>query len=88
MWISTEEPKDWIMKGHMQVGRQDATLAIPDIVVTDKPAMASLFNRHQHLEPAIQRAKQDFDSIHDNPRPLRPVALNTAVALTTWQRSK
>jgi hypothetical protein len=92
LWVSTEEPKDWIMKRHMQIGRQAATLAIPDIVVTDKDrdgrAMASSFNTYQHLEPAIQRAKKEFDSIHEGRRPLRLVVLDTVVALTTWQRNE
>lgn len=92
LWVSTEEPKDWIMKRHMQIGRQAATLAIPDIVVTEKDkngrAMASSFNTYQFLEPAIQRAKQEFDHIHDGRRPLRLVVLDTVVALTTWQRGE
>jgi hypothetical protein len=92
LWVSTEEPKDWIMKRHMQIGQQAATLAIPDIVVTDKDkegrAMASSFNTYQHLEPAIQRAKQEFESIHEGRRPLRLVVLDTVVALTTWQRNE
>lgn len=90
LWVSTEEPKDWIKKRHMEIGRQNATLAVPDVIVSHKDkdgrAMASSFNTYQHLEPTIQKAKQEFDAIHGGARPLRLVVLDTLVALTTWQK--
>jgi hypothetical protein len=88
LWVSVEEPADWVKVRHIRSGGLAGTLAVVKAVASKTDAqgrvIASSFNVYEHLEPAILRAKADFDQIYMPPRPLRLVVLDTAVGLTTW----
>ncbi len=92
LWVSTEELTDWIRVRHVKAGGADGTLFVVKAVVTQKDAtgraMASTFNVYDHLEAAIVQAQHHANSMHNPPRPLRLVVLDTAVALTTWGASE
>jgi hypothetical protein len=96
LWISTEEPTDWIAVRHMKAGGEEASLFIYKALVTKTDpigrAIASSFNVYEHLEAAIMKAKTGTlaaaDALSIRERPLRLVVLDTAVALTTWGKSE
>lgn len=92
LWISVEEPSDWIRVRHMKMGGIEGTL----FVVTAAPKKADAQGRtigssidvYEHLEPSIQKAKLGADSMYNPPRPLRLVVLDTAVGLTGWRKGE
>ena len=92
LWISVEEPSDWIRVRHMQMGAVEGTL----FVVTAAPQKADAQGRiigssidvYEHLEPAIQKAKRGADTMYTPPRPLKLVVLDTAVGLTGWRKGE
>lgn len=92
LWISVEEPSDWIRVRHMKMGGVEGTL----FVVTAAPKKADAQGRtisssidvYEHLEPAIQKAKRGADSMYNPPRPLKLVVLDTAVGLTGWRKGE
>ncbi len=90
LWVSVEEPKDWIKVRHIRSGGADGTLAVVTAVPAKKDSegrvIASNFNIYEHLEPAILQAQREFQ--HDGKPPLRLVVLDTAVGLTTWGRGE
>lgn len=90
LWVSVEEPADWIKARHIKCGGQEHTLAVVKAVASKKDAqgrvIASSFNIYEHLEPAIADACAGF-SLAQKP-PLRLVTLDTAVGLTGWAKGE
>lgn len=92
LWVSVEEPPDWIKVRHMKIGGMEGTLAVVKAVASKTDAhgrvIASNFNVYEHLEPAILKARAEFEVIHVPFKPLRLVVLDTAVGLTTWSKNE
>lgn len=92
LWVSVEEPPEWIRVRHIKIGGDEGTLAVFKAVATKTDTqgrtIGSSFNVYEHLEPAIAKAKASFDGMYDPPRPLRLVVLDTAVGLTTWTKGE
>ncbi len=88
LWVSVEEPADWIKVRHIASGGAEGTLAIATAVATKMDVqgrvIGSTFNIYEHLEPSIEKAKAAVAAQHSPLRPLRLVVLDTAVGLTTW----
>jgi hypothetical protein len=61
LWISTEEPVDWIKVRHTKAEGEDGSLFVYKALVTKTDAQgratASSFNVYEHLEAAIQKAQ-------------------------------
>lgn len=89
LWVSVEEPKDWIKARHTRAGGVDGTLAVVTAIAakTDQNgrAIPPSFNIYEHLEPAILKAQAAFAA---TPRPLKLVVLDTAVGLTNWSKGE
>ena len=92
LWISVEEPNDWIRVRHMKIGGDEGTLFVSTHVAnktdTQGRVTGSSFNVYEHLETAIQKAKRGADTMYIPPRPLRLVVLDTAVGLTGWRKGE
>src|SRR5688572_29456405 len=96
LWVSTEEPVDWIKRRHSEIGGEDGTLHVYKTLVTRRDAQgraaASSFNVYEHLEAAIEKSRKHVGDVAEamstDARPLRLVVLDTAVALTTWGKSE
>lgn len=90
LWVSVEEPVDWIKARHIKCGGQERTLAVVKAVASKKDAqgrvIASSFNVYEHLEPAITNASAGFAKAQRPP--LRLVVLDTAVGLTGWAKGE
>lgn len=90
LWVSVEEPADWIKVRHIKCGGQEQTLAVVKAVASKKDAqgrvIASSFNVYEHLEPAIASASAGFAEAQRPP--LRLVMLDTAVGLTGWGKGE
>jgi len=90
LWVSVEEPKDWIKVRHIRSGGADGTLAVVVAVPGKKDkqgrTIASSFNIYEHLEPAILQAKKASQG--EGKPSLRLVVLDTAVGLTAWARGE
>ena len=90
LWISVEEPDDWIKVRHIKCGGADRTLAVVKAKESKRDSQgrvtASSFNSYEHLERAIGQAQTEF-SLAGSP-PLRLVVLDTAVGLTTWGKGE
>ncbi|MEQ1756020.1 MAG: PriCT-2 domain-containing protein [Micropepsaceae bacterium] len=90
LWVSVEEPKDWIKVRHIRSGGTDGTLsvvvAVPGKKDTQGRVITSSFDIYEHLGPAILQAKA-ASQLHGKP-PLRLVVLDTAVGLTAWARGE
>lgn len=90
LWVSVEEPADWIKTRHIACGGQEHTLAVVKAVASRKDAqgrvIASSFNVYEHLEPAIVAASEGFSKAEKPP--LRLVVLDTAVGLTGWGKGE
>ncbi|MBF0678555.1 MAG: AAA family ATPase [Devosia sp.] len=90
LWVSVEEPADWIKVRHIKCGAQEGTLAIVKAVASEMDhqgrVIASSFNAYEHLEVAIEQAKGAFTGA--NKPPLRLVVLDTAVGLTAWGKGE
>jgi hypothetical protein len=90
LWVSTEEPPDWVKVRHSKSGGASATLSVYELIITKKDAFgraaASSFNVYEHLDAAIQNAAATFNAVHFDKCPLRIVVLDTVVALTTWDK--
>ncbi|MES3043732.1 PriCT-2 domain-containing protein [Sphingomonas faeni] len=90
LWVSVEEPADWIKTRHIACGGREQTLAVVKAVASKKDAqervIASSFNIYEHLEPAIAAASGGFTKA--NKPPLRLVVLDTAVGLTGWAKNE
>jgi len=90
LWVSVEEPSDWIKARHIKCGGQEQTLAVVKAVASKKDAqervIASSFNVYEHLEPAIVNASAGFAEA--GKLPLRLVVLDTAVGLTGWGKGE
>jgi hypothetical protein len=90
LWVSVEEPADWIKTRHITCGGQEQTLAVVKAVASKKDTqgrvIASSFNVYDHLEPAIASASAGFAEA--GKPPLRLVVLDTAVGLTGWGRGE
>ncbi|RJG57704.1 hypothetical protein D0Z70_00290 [Sphingobium terrigena] len=92
LWISVEEPNDWIRVRHMKIGGVEGTLfvvtAAPEKADAQGRTIGSSIDVYEHLEPAIQKAKRGADSMYIPPRPLKLVVLDTAVGLTGWRKGE
>lgn len=92
LWVSTEEPEDWIRVRHIAAGGRENTLHVVQAVVTEWDAsgrpIASTFDVYAHLEPAIKKAQMTTAIDGQPPAPLKLVVLDTAVALTKWGPSE
>jgi hypothetical protein len=90
LWVSVEEPADWIKARHIKCGGQEQTLAVVKAVASKKDAqgrvIASSFNVYEHLETAIADASAGFTQAQKPP--LRLVVLDTAVGLTGWSKGE
>jgi hypothetical protein len=92
LWVSVEEPADWIKVRHIGAGGADRTLQVVKAVAVKQDGqgrtVGSTFNIYEHLEPAIIAAKTNLLNVpRELSRPLRLVVLDTAVGLTTWTAS-
>ena len=92
LWISVEEDSDWITQRHIEAGGEWGTLGVFKFEVTKRDAqgrvVGSTFNIYQDLESSILKAQIEMAKLHDPPRPLRLVVLDTAVGLTTWSKGE
>ncbi|MEZ0021227.1 AAA family ATPase [Sinorhizobium fredii] len=90
LWISVEEPADWIKVRHIGAGGADKTLQVVKAVAVKKDGhgrtVGSTFNTYEMLEPAIIAAKANLLNV-PNSKSLRLVVLDTVVGLTTWTAS-
>lgn len=90
LWVSVEEPADWIKVRHIGCGGLDKTLAVVTAVPNKKDAQgrvtASSFNVYEHLEAAIAAAKAGFEQ--EQKPPLGHVVLDTVVGLTGWAKNE
>ena len=90
LWISVEEPDDWIKVRHIRCGGADQTLAVVKAIESKRDregrVVASSFNVLTDLEPAITQARQALAE-RERP-PLRLVVLDTAVGLTRWGKGE
>lgn len=90
LWVSVEEPADWIKVRHIKSGGLEGTLAVVKAVAnkrdTQGRVIASSFDVYEHLELAIIEAQAGF-SMAQLP-PLRLVQLDTAVGLTSWGKGE
>lgn len=90
LWVSVEEPEDWIKVRHIRSGGHEGTLAVVKAVASKKDAqnrvIASSFNTYEHLEPAIIAAQAGF--VRLGVPALRLVVLDTAVGLTGWGKGE
>ena len=90
LWVSVEEPADWIKVRHIKAGGADNTLQVVKAVAVKQDGqgrtVGSSFNIYEHLEPAILAAKVKLLNVQGG-RPLKLVVLDTAVGLTTWTAS-
>ncbi len=90
LWVSVEEPKDWIKVRHIRCGGGDKTLATVMAVASKRDAqgrvISSSFDIYQHLEPAIAAARAEFH--HEQKPALKLVVLDTAVGLTGWAKGE
>ena len=92
LWISVEEPTDWIKVRHIAAGGADQTLQLVKAVSVKKDGqgrtVGSDFNVYEHLESSIVAAKVNLTNApREYRRPLKLVVLDTAVGLTTWTAS-
>lgn len=72
---------------------QPCTMYVVEAVVTstdkDGRAMTSDFNIYEHLEASIIKTKTDLENVppqYQPAKPIRLIVIDTAVALTTWER--
>ena len=90
LWISVEEPADWIKVRHIAAGGADRTLQVVKAVAVKKDGhgrtVGSTFNIYEMLEPAIVAAKTNLLNVAGS-KPLKLVVLDTVVGLTTWTAS-
>jgi len=88
LWVSVEEPADWIKVRHIAAGGAERTLLVVTAVASKKDhqgrVVGSSFNIYEHLEPAIERARAATAGAHAPERPIKLIVLDTAVGLTTW----
>lgn len=90
LWVSVEEPDDWIKVRHIASGGADKTLLVVKAVEKKRDkqgrVIASSFNVYEHLEAAITQAAAAF--AQEQKPPLRLVVLDTAVGLTGWAKGE
>lgn len=92
LWVSSEEPSDWITTRHIKLGGKPMALAVPTVVVRDDQRdadgrpVASSFDVYEDLERVIIQAAETF-KVCGAP-PLAVVALDAVVALVAWKASE
>jgi hypothetical protein len=90
LWVSVEEPADWIKARHIKCGGTDKSLQVVIAVESKRDlqgrVIGSSFNVYEHLEAAIGAASAGFK--HEQKPPLRLVVLDTAVGLTGWAKGE
>ncbi|WP_323810552.1 AAA family ATPase [Sphingobium baderi] len=92
LWISVEEPDDWIKVRHIRAGGDEGTLFVVTAVASKSDSqgrvMGSSFDVYEHLEPSIMQARHHVEQMYNPPRPLKLVVLDTAVGLTGWRKGE
>jgi len=92
LWISVEELTDWITQRHLHAGGDWGTLAAFAYSAIKRDSqgrvVGSTFDVYRDLEGAIRKAQEGVAQIHNPPRPLRLVVLDTAVGLTGWAKGE
>lgn len=92
LWISVEELNDWITQRHLKAGGEHGTLAVFTFKAVKRDAsgraIGSAFDVYRDLEGAIRKAAAGATDLHNPPRPLRFVVLDTAVGLTGWAKGE
>ena len=92
LWISVEEPNDWIKVRHIRSGGDEGTLLVVSAVArkidNQGRVIGSNFDIYEHLEPAIAKARQECERAYQPPRALGLVVLDTAVGLTGWRKGE
>lgn len=92
LWVSVEEPADWIKVRHIKAGGEQGTLFVVTAVASKSDSQGrvtgSNFDIYEHLEPAIQKAKRGADTMYIPPRALKLVVLDTAVGLAGWRKGE
>lgn len=86
LWVSTEENNDHIKTRHIKSGGREKSLQVVVAVLTRNLAgqtVATNFDVFKNLGPAITDAKANSPHLE-----LGLVVLDTAVALTTWQKGE
>ena len=62
LWVSVEEPNDWIRVRHIKIGGDEGTLFVTTAVANKADPQGrvtgSSFDVYEHLETAIQKAKR------------------------------
>lgn len=90
LWVSVEEPDDWIKVRHIASGGGDKTLLVVTAVPTKHDPQGrvsgSSFNIYEHLEFAVVQAQATFSEAGGPPLGL--VVLDTAVGLTGWAKGE
>lgn len=92
LWVSSEEPADWIMTRHIKNEGKPGTLVVPTVIVRDDQRdkdgrpFASSFGVFEDLEQVII---QSIALLKENGSPpLGVVALDAIVALVDWKASE
>lgn len=92
LWISVEEPDDWIRVRHIKAGGEEGTLLVFTALAsksdTEGRIIGSAYDVYEHLEPSIRQAQHHAEQMHNPPRPLKLVVLDTAVGLTGWRKGE
>lgn len=90
LWVSAEEPRDWIKVRHIKAGGAEQTLAVVAAVPSKRDpqgrVVASSFDIYEHLEAAIVKAVAEFQMA--GKAPLALVVIDTAVGLTGWAKGE
>lgn len=88
LWVSVEEPAEWIRVRHIKSGGRERTLLAWKAEVGKRDqqgrVISSNYNIYEHLEPSIRQAK----ALLDGGTPLRLIVLDTAVGLTAWAKGE
>ncbi len=90
LWLSSEEPKEWITSRHLACGGVPGSIVIPKIDVLehskDGRAVRTSYDLERDLRATIEQANEEL-SQRQLPR-VRFVVLDTAVALVRWGKER
>lgn len=90
LWISSEEPKEWITSRHLACGGIPGSIVIPKIDVLERSkdgrAIRTNYDLERDLRATIEQANEVLSG-RNLPR-IRFVVLDTAVALVRWGKER
>lgn len=90
VWISSEEPREWITSRHLKCGGRPGSIVIPKIEVLERDkagqAKRTSYDLEHDLRATIDKANAEL-SRRGLP-PVRFVVLDTAVALVRWGKER